>query len=83
MRPMWYATHAVLDRMERDQEFARFVHLSEEAFKQTDFSEYEEDEPVEIVFRRSAHPDWTIRIVASWDRSKVTICCPGEELDDE
>lgn len=83
MRPMWYATHAVVDKAEADPEFAKFVHESEEEFKDRDFSEYGKDEPVEIVYRRTAHPDWAIRIVTNWDRSKTTISFPGEELDDE
>ena len=83
MRPLWFTTHAVVDRMEADPEFARFVHLSEEEFKDMDFSEYGEDEPIDIVYRHIGDPDWTIRIVASWDRSRTTICFPWEEIEEE
>lgn len=93
MRPMWYATHAVVDRMERDPEFAWFVHDSETRYKaetryfkiilQTDSYKQANDEPFEIVYLNTDHPDWTIRIVTNWDRSKTTISFPGEEIEEE
>ena len=83
MRPLWQATHAVVAKVESDPEFARFVHVSEKIFKRSAFSECEKDEPVESVYRSTGYPDWAIRIAASWDRSKVTICFSWEEIDDE
>lgn len=83
MRPLWYATHAVVDRMEADPEFARFVHASEKDYQKRDMSVVEDDEMFEVMYVRSTHPEWTIRIVTNWDRSKTTISFPGEELDDE
>ena len=92
MRPMWHATHAIVDRMERDPEFAWFVHDSEERYKtdtryktifQADIHKQTYDKPFETVYLNTDHPDWTIRIVTSWDGSRTTICFPGEEVDDE
>ena len=81
MRPMWYATHAVVDKAESDPEFAKFVHESEEEFKRTDFSEFAEDAPITVRFYHDR--GWHIWITTNWDRSKTTISFPGEELDDE
>ena len=80
MRPLWYMTHSVVDRMERDPEFAQFVYESEIEYEDKGLSEYADAESVGIVFRRSEHPEWTIVITTNWDRSRTTICFPGEEI---
>ena len=82
MRPLWYATHAVVDKMEADPEFAQFVQTSAEEYKRTDFSEFVEDAPITVRFHH-IEQGWHIWITTNWDRSKTTISFPGEEIDDE